>query len=385
VTALDDNNLTVPTYSGTVHFTSTDPLAVLPPDSTLLQGTGTFSATLATVGSQTITARDSVSAAIAGTSTPINVLFASQPFTVSVSPNLGEGLTQAFTFISFDPAGYSDLDVVNILINNSLDGRNACYLAYSRPLNVLYLVNDAGTALLPALAPNSSGSMGNSQCSVTGADFSVTSLANRLQLDLKLTFSGSFTGHRIVWVAARGAVLGNSGWRAGGQWHVPGDPLTAPEVASLGYRVSPATTPPAPAGGAPNAFLTVKVPLEWLNHPAQSVSTRGIVNVLINNFLDGRQACYFAYIYDFNHLYLVNDAGTAILPDVVADGVTRVSNSQCSVAASSFVSGDTIILSLSVAFFTPFRGSHAVYAAARNDLNLAQNTGWQPVGVWVVQ
>ena len=52
------------------------------------------------------------------------------------------------TFTFSDPDGFQDLDVVNILINNFLDGRNACYLAYSRSAGVLYLVNDAGTALL---------------------------------------------------------------------------------------------------------------------------------------------------------------------------------------------------------------------------------------------
>src|SRR5580658_2464417 len=44
-TALDASNNTVTSYSGMVHFTSTDGQAVLPAHSTLTNGTGNFSAT----------------------------------------------------------------------------------------------------------------------------------------------------------------------------------------------------------------------------------------------------------------------------------------------------------------------------------------------------
>src|SRR5205085_2298669 len=74
VTALDQFNATAPGYAGTVHFTSTDPGSpALPANSTLTNGTATFSATLKTVGSRTITATDTVTASITGTSGAITV------------------------------------------------------------------------------------------------------------------------------------------------------------------------------------------------------------------------------------------------------------------------------------------------------------------------
>src|SRR6202162_1098502 len=73
VIALDSSNKTVSGYSGTVHLTSSDPLAVLPGDSTLPNGTKNFSVTLENAGSQTITATDTVSAAITGSSNSIEV------------------------------------------------------------------------------------------------------------------------------------------------------------------------------------------------------------------------------------------------------------------------------------------------------------------------
>ncbi|MGA2047994.1 MAG: choice-of-anchor Q domain-containing protein [Terracidiphilus sp.] len=60
-------------YSGTLTFTSTDPHAILPANSTLTGGTGTFSATLLTVGSQTITATDTVNTGLTATAGPIQV------------------------------------------------------------------------------------------------------------------------------------------------------------------------------------------------------------------------------------------------------------------------------------------------------------------------
>ena len=71
--ALDASNRTVTGYSGTVHFTSSDPQAVLSGDSTLTNGAGTFSASLAGPGSETITATDTITAKITGSSNSIEV------------------------------------------------------------------------------------------------------------------------------------------------------------------------------------------------------------------------------------------------------------------------------------------------------------------------
>jgi probable HAF family extracellular repeat protein len=73
VTALDALNNVATNYTGMVHFTSTDPQAVLPGNSTLTSEPGTFPATLKTVGAETLTATDTVKPSITGTSNSINV------------------------------------------------------------------------------------------------------------------------------------------------------------------------------------------------------------------------------------------------------------------------------------------------------------------------
>jgi hypothetical protein len=69
VTAYDPFGNVATGYSGAVHFTSSDPQANLPADSTLTNGTGTFTANLYTAGVQTITATDTVNSTLTSTAT----------------------------------------------------------------------------------------------------------------------------------------------------------------------------------------------------------------------------------------------------------------------------------------------------------------------------
>jgi hypothetical protein len=72
VTALTAGNQLDAVYTGTVHFTSTDGLAVLPADCTFTlrdAGSHKFQVTLNTTGSQTITVTDTVTSSITGQAT----------------------------------------------------------------------------------------------------------------------------------------------------------------------------------------------------------------------------------------------------------------------------------------------------------------------------
>ena len=76
VTAYDAYGNIATGYTGTVHFTSSDPKAVLPanfPFTTADDGQNTFTATLETAGTQSITATDTSSSTITGSETGIKV------------------------------------------------------------------------------------------------------------------------------------------------------------------------------------------------------------------------------------------------------------------------------------------------------------------------
>ncbi len=89
VTALDANGSPNLAYNGTVHFTSTDPLAGLPADAALFNGTGLFAAVLKTLGTQTISATDTSTHTDTGTSAPITVVPpATASFSVAANPHV---------------------------------------------------------------------------------------------------------------------------------------------------------------------------------------------------------------------------------------------------------------------------------------------------------
>ncbi len=130
VTAIDATGNTVTNYSGTVHFTSSDGQAALPGDSTLTNGVGTFSVTLKTSGSQTITATDKVSSSINGTSSPISVSGPATHFSVTASGT-------ASTRSSFT------------VIVTALDASNNVSTGYT---GTVHITSTDGKAVLPANA-----------------------------------------------------------------------------------------------------------------------------------------------------------------------------------------------------------------------------------------
>ncbi len=88
LTARDPYANLATTYRGKVHFTSTDPLALLPPDYTFTaadSGVHTFSVTLKTVGTQSVTATDTVTASITGSQAAIVVTYPAATYT-PISP-----------------------------------------------------------------------------------------------------------------------------------------------------------------------------------------------------------------------------------------------------------------------------------------------------------
>jgi len=117
------------------------------------------------------------------------------------------------------------LGIVNLLVNNFLDGRHACYVAYVAASNSLLLVNDAGDAGGPfagsIVLNGTAASVENSQCMISGAGSSATQATNTLTLTLSITAKSGLIGNRILYVAGRdGAGANNTDWQAIGTWGV---------------------------------------------------------------------------------------------------------------------------------------------------------------------
>jgi hypothetical protein len=158
VTALDVANNVLPAYSGTVHFTSTDAAAKLPADSSLTNGIATFSATLMTAGTQTITARDQAS--ITGISNIISVSGPATHFSVRAPVTAFTGRTIAFTVTPMDASNnpapvysgnvrFSSTDGLAVLpAGTLLTGTPSFFVTFNTTGNQFITVSDLGTSTI---------------------------------------------------------------------------------------------------------------------------------------------------------------------------------------------------------------------------------------------
>ncbi len=281
----------------------------------------------------------------------------------------GASPTVAFTFTH--PGGPAQLGVVNALINTALDGNRACYVAYSRPLNVLYLVNDSGPAsgLSPGLSPGGAGSASNSQCTINASDISVLEQGNSLTLTFRPNFTGLFRGARNIYLAARSVTEENSGWSLASSLDAGPEPV-------ISYPRAQSVTPDAGNTAADMVTATYE-------HSASATNIQ-TTWLLINSAVDGRQACYVAYYRPSDTLYLVPDNGDgAAASSMALTGGGTLENSQCRIASegsSATVAGNRLTLRLNVAMKAPFAGPRGMWGAAQSSQGVT--AGWRSLGVW---
>ena len=232
----------------------------------------------------------------------------------------GTGATQLIRYTVLDNDGTGNLTVSNLLINNFLDGRQACYMAYDHQNSVLYLVNDAGTALLPGLrlnVPGQGGIISNSQCSIDASQSStyyIPGTTTLVSLSLTVTFSPTFAGSKVMYLAARDKAGANSGWQ-------PLGVLEVPSGAAAAY-------PAVKADVSPNSGSSFQVSVTYTDAADNANLTPS--QILINDALDGRNACYMGYDHKNNLLYLLDDSGTKLLAAITPGlGAATQQNSQC--------------------------------------------------------
>jgi predicted outer membrane repeat protein len=127
VTIEDSLGNTLTGYTGTVHFTSSDPQAVLPADYTFTaadQGVHTFSATFKTAGPQSLTATDTVTASQTGLEIAIPVVPADVNRFVVNAPNaVTAGNSFKITVTAADQYGNTVPDYTGTVHFTSTDGK----------------------------------------------------------------------------------------------------------------------------------------------------------------------------------------------------------------------------------------------------------------------
>jgi len=191
VTALDVANNIATSYTGTIQLTSTDGAATLPANSTLVNGSSLFGATLQTAGPQTITATD-VASGITGTSNAIVVTTIHPP-----------AIAKSFAPLSIQ---IGQISTLTLTISNPNAGTALNDIAFGDPFPVNIFVaavpnvtNTCGGVVTAAAGAASIGLSGGTiaagaACQVT-VDVSATAGGPYLNRTLAVTSSNGGTGN----------------------------------------------------------------------------------------------------------------------------------------------------------------------------------------------
>ena len=300
------------------------------------------------------------------------------PTIVSLSPSSGHGTSQAFALTVSDPAGASDLASVELLFANSTTLSKACAVTYSSQQKTVGLTNDAGTGSAGSITPGQSGSVSNSQCTVSGIGSSIQSSGSSLIMTVNLQFKTAFASigsgatKSIYANAVNSAAQGPTGGMAAkGTWTLP----TPPTVVSLS---------PASGQGSSQAFALTSA-------DSAGGSDLSSVEIIFSSSGSSSAACVVNYISNQKQFGLLNDAASNYVAYLTPGTNASISNSQCTLNGSGSsikITGNNLTMTVSLQFKPAFKttgsATKKVYGYPVSSAGLTP-TNWVAMGSWTVQ
>ena len=297
-----------------------------------------------------------------------SLLAQTPPTNVSVSPSSGSGLTQTFAFTSSSPSGYQAIGAVYALFNYGFDGSGSCYFVYYRSSNVIYIINDTGTAWSTAGNLGTGGTIENSQCALNLGASSYSGVSNNLTINLALTFKAGLPGAQIVYMSTGGTDGLSAPWQQMGTW-------TTSSVSSA---------PPTLVSATPTSGNGLSQTFSYVASSVNGYPYLVWMQMIFNSSLNGAGACYVNYNRLSNYIGLMNDAGNSL--STVALGTSgTLSNGQCSLntgSSTASVSGNNLTLNLVITFNPSWAGAKNNYLYVYDRGN--HTGGWQQMGTWTV-
>jgi hypothetical protein len=286
----------------------------------------------------------------------------------SVTPSSGSGASQTFQLQYSSTAGFADLATLWVFINapSSSAAADSCLIYYETSTQLVYLINDAGTAWKSGLR-GSAGTLQNSQCRIQLASTLVMGSGDSLTLHLPVLFTPAFAGMKAIAIYGAGSGS-NSGWQTRGSWTATGSVVVTADSAS----------PNAGAGASQLFSFTYADSAGFTDFATSWVWFNAALGSSAAN------SCLMYYERSTSTLFLLNDAGTDWTGGML-NAPTVLLNSQCRILLStSTVQGppNSIILNLSLEFEPTFAGTRTIFMYAAS--NTGANSGWQARGSWTI-
>jgi 6-phosphogluconolactonase len=307
VKALDAMGALVPTYTGTVHITTSDPAAKLPANATLAQGVGAFTVIFTTLGNQTITASDTVGDASSGVSAAVSVKSIPVPRIASLSPATTVGGGAGFTLI----VNGSNFVLTSVVQWNG-SNRSTTFVSTSQVTAQISAVDIAiaGSAAVTVFNPSPGGGSSNSftftitysggsgsnpvptisvlapSCAPAGEEF-ISGLNNQLTV-ISNSDSAFVTGSVVRWNGSDRPTASN------GSVNALTAQISASDIAQAGTAAVTVFNP-APGGGSSNS-LTFTINAGAVDPQSIAVDPAGkfayVVNAGCNGGIGGYVSMY---------------------------------------------------------------------------------------------
>jgi len=288
----------------------------------------------------------------------------------SVTPDSGFGTTQVFSARYYDALDGDHVTRAYLKFSLGPNGPvNSCLIAYDRLTQLLSVRDDAGqwpVGLPLAVA----GSQENSQCSVSMAQSSATVANSVLMLNLAVTFKPAYDGPKNIYMRASSESGLTTDWQYAGSWTVPSGGPNA--------RVSVGTVTPDVGSGTTQTFTAQFI-------DALGPGDLSVAYLKINSVARGAQSSCMIRYRPANGRISLRDDVAQWMTGIPANAAGQLQNSQCSLSVSPgsvTISGNTLSLTVTVRFKSPYTGSKNVYLqAVTSDGYL---TDWEQRGTWIV-
>ena len=288
----------------------------------------------------------------------------------AITPSSGSGMTSTFIMRYGDTSGAGDLSWAMVLLTSRAlpSSTGSCWLAYSRPNNMLALSNDAATSW--SFGSLASGQvLQNGQCSVIlNSSVTAVGIGNALTLTVPVTFKNIFPGIKSAFLYAESVTGANSGWQLRGAWTVPGTVVTADSIT------------PNSGAGTDQTFS-----LRYTDTAGAPDLSSAIVAFTSSAAPSASNSCWLAYFPAGNSVGMLNDAGTQWMTGAMGSG-TVLQNSQCSIAldgtTAATLNGNILTWNIRMHFKSPLAGTNAIFMNASSSSGPSSNL--QARGTWVV-
>ena len=305
----------------------------------------------------------------------------SPPTLVSLTPSeltSVAGAAETFSAVYGDPAGYTNLKSVDLVVSQTGSSSHAIWARYNRSKNTLFLFNNAGTALIsgsctpgsPFVLQNAQGTLNCKQTSVIASSPDQNSITVNWSITPKASFVSA--SPMQVLMTAKDIYTITTGPTTKGSWTIL---TTQPSVVS--FTPPPSLPWPASTPQTVTAVYGDNAGYSDIKNADLRISPAG-----------NGDSIWVRYNRNNNLLFIFNSAGTALKSDSCTPGGpgTLINSNGKLNCRQTTVTGDgnNLTVNWNITPKPAFASAvqKAVQTVARDNSGLS--SGWVPEGSWTI-